>query len=129
VWTLLLPIINSVLDRVLPDPAANAAAKLQMQTALLDAQSKGDLAQLDVDKTEASNENMFVAGWRPAIGWCCASALMYQYLLVPLAMWATLWAGLHMPKPPMLDDHLWELMFGMLGMGGLRTVEKISGAK
>jgi len=90
---------------------------------------KGQLAQLDVNKTEAANENVFVSGWRPAIGWVCAAALLYQYLLIPLAVWGTLWAGLHMPKPPMLDDHLWELMFGMLGMGGLRTVEKISGVK
>ncbi|MDE2166548.1 MAG: hypothetical protein KGJ66_09455 [Alphaproteobacteria bacterium] len=59
--------------------------------------------------------------------WCCGGALAYQYLLVPLAVWATSWSGYFFPRPPALDDTLWQLMFGMLGMGGLRTYEKLKG--
>ncbi|HEV2161966.1 MAG TPA: hypothetical protein VGR52_07025, partial [Stellaceae bacterium] len=54
-------------------------------------------------------------------------ALAYQYLMVPLALWATSWSGYAFPRPPALDDTLWQLMFGMLGMGGLRTYEKLKG--
>ena len=54
-------------------------------------------------------------------------ALAYQYLMVPLAVWATSWSGYAFPRPPALDDTLWQLMFGMLGMGGLRTYEKLKG--
>ena len=70
---------------------------------------------------------MFVAGWRPAIGWVCAIALMYQYTLSPIAVWVAAMAHYTLPTPPTLDSSLWELMFGMLGMGGLRTYEKIKG--
>ena len=68
--------------------------------------------------------SLFVAGWRPAIGWVCALALGFQYLLRPLFGWA---AGVwwpQLPALPGLDANLWELMFGMLGLGGLRSFER-----
>jgi hypothetical protein len=68
-----------------------------------------------------------VAGWRPAIGWCCATALFYQYLFVPLSAWLAGLIGFAIAAPPSLDGQLFELMLGMLGMGALRTVEKLKG--
>jgi hypothetical protein len=88
---------------------------------------QSDIAQLEVDKVEAANPSLFVAGWRPAIGWVCALALFYQYMLVPIGLWASFVAGHPIPKPPTLDDSLWQLMFGMLGMGALRSFEKLKG--
>lgn len=122
-----LNVVNTVVDRLVPDK--NAAQKLQneIQKEVAEAGLKGELAQLEVNKAEAASASIFVAGWRPAIGWVCAGALGYQYLLTPLAVWGTSWVGLMMPMPPTLDSTLWQLMFGMLGMGTLRTYEKLKG--
>ena len=90
--------------------------------------------QLEVNRTEAASASLFVAGWRPAIGWIGAVALGYQFLLYPLLIWA--WALLQsqgvvpagMQPPPMLDtDALWVILSGMLGISTMRTVEKVKG--
>ena len=118
---------NTLITRIFPDPAQAANAKLE----LLKLQQSGDLAQMtaqtDINKVEASNSSIFVSGWRPAIGWVCALALAYQYLLKPLAMGILPNFGIAIAPLPGLDDNLWQLMMGMLGMGGLRTMEKMQG--
>ena len=118
---------NTLITRIFPDPAQAANAKLE----LLKLQQSGDLAtmtaQTDINKEEAKSASLFVSGWRPAIGWVCALALFYQYLLKPLAMGILPSFGFVVPALPGLDDNLWQLMMGMLGMGGLRTFEKING--
>lgn len=90
--------------------------------------------QMEVNKVEASSSSLFVAGWRPAIGWIGAVALGYQFLLYPLLVWA--WALLQarglvpgsLQPPPMLDtEALWVVLSGMLGIAGLRSVEKVKG--
>ncbi len=119
-------IVQKVLD-LIPDPNARAKAAEDYQRAMLDAANKAEAEQREINKAEAASASTFVAGWRPAIGWVCAAALGFQYLLRPLAAWA---AGVwwpHLPPLPGLDDDLWQLMFGMLGLGGLRTFEKAKG--
>jgi hypothetical protein len=93
-----------------------------------------DLAQMEVNKTEAQNQNLFVSGWRPAIGWIGAAAMAYQFLLYPLLVWAWVWlqAEQIVPKevkpPPMLDtEALWVILSGMLGIAGMRSFEKTRG--
>lgn len=90
--------------------------------------------QIDVNREEAKSNSLFVAGWRPAIGWIGAVTLGYQFLLYPLLVWA--WALLQarglvpgdLHPPPMLDtDALWVVLSGMLGIAGLRTAEKVKG--
>lgn len=90
--------------------------------------------QLDVNRAEAASSSLFVAGWRPAIGWVGAVALGYQFLAYPLLVWA--WSLLQarglvpagLQPPPMLDtDALWVVLSGMLGIAGLRTAEKVKG--
>ena len=118
---------NTLITRLFPDPAQANAAKLE----LLKLQQSGDLAQMtaqtDINKVEANNPSLFVSGWRPAIGWVCAFALAYQYLLRPLSGTIATLFGVTLPPLPGLDDNLWQLMMGMLGMGGLRTFEKVQG--
>ena len=126
-----LPVIGAAAQKLLdliPDPNARAKAAEEYQRALLDAAQKADADQRAANLAEAANPSVFVAGWRPAIGWVCALALGFQYLLRPLGTWAQgiWWPGL--PPLPGLDDALWQLMFGMLGMGSLRSFEKIRGA-
>lgn len=112
-----------IIDKFIPDPEAKAKAESEVRE-WLGGIMKG---QLDVNKAEAQTGSLFIGGWRPAIGWACASALWFQYMLMPVIMWAADIFGHPLPKPPVLDQVLWELMFGMLGMGGLRTWEKLKG--
>lgn len=112
-----------VIDKFVPDPAARAKAEADLRADLM----ASDRAQIEANKTEAATGSLFIGGWRPAIGWVCALAVLYTYLLVPIGMWVAFIAGKPIAKPPVLDGNLWELMFAMLGLGGLRTFEKIKG--
>lgn len=122
-----LTVVNKVIDRAWPDPIEAAKQKLEAENAMRQAFQQWDQGQTDTNKAEAASSSMFVAGWRPGIGWVCALALFYQYLLRPLGTWAGFALGHPIPEPPALDDSLWQLMFGMLGLGGLRTYEKLKG--
>ena len=118
---------TTLINKIFPDPLQASEAKLK----LLELQQNGELAimtaQTDINKTEAANSSVFVSGWRPAIGWVCALALAYQYLVRPLGGTIASLLGMTIPPLPGLDDNLWQLMMGMLGMGGLRTFEKVQG--
>ena len=124
---IIAPILEKVLTSVIPDPQARQKAILEIYAAL----QQSDLAQIDVNKSEAANNNLFISGWRPFIGWVCGGALFYQYMFIPLGGFVASFFGekyvtiiLNAPK---LDGTLWELMFGMLGMGALRSFDKIRG--
>lgn len=130
----LLPIIGTVLDKILPDPQAAADAKLKAlemaqkgEMAALDADMRLALGQLEVNKVEAGTD-VFRGGWRPACGWVCAFGLGYTFLLRPLLPWLVQVAGWNVPALPAIDaEALMALLFGMLGLGGLRTFERIRG--
>ena len=112
-----------VLDKFIPDPAAKAKAESELRSALL----AWDQGQLAVNATEASSSSVFVAGWRPFIGWVCGITLAWQYVIMPLGLWGAAVFGMDLPAPPRIDEILWQLLFAMLGMGGLRTFEKLKG--
>jgi hypothetical protein len=84
--------------------------------------------QLEVNKAEAASGSVFKGGWRPAIGWVCASAFAYHFVLQPVILFIALAAGIDMPALPEFDmASLMTVMMGMLGLGGLRTYEKQKG--
>lgn len=112
-----------VLDKFIPDPSERAKAEAALRADLMSI----DKAQIDVNKAEAETGSLFIGGWRPGIGWVCAAAVAYTYLVVPIAVWIGFLVGKPIPKPPTLDANLWELMFAMLGLGGFRTIEKLKG--
>ena len=112
-----------IINKFVPDPQK----KIEAEAALRDGLLGYDKGQLEVNKAEAGNNSVFVSGWRPAIGWICAFALAYTYVVVPFGMWISVSLGHPLPKPPVLDGNLWELMFGMLGMAGFRSYEKLKG--
>lgn len=124
---------TKIIDRVLPDKEKAAEAKLK----LLELQQNGELAvltaetdlakgQQDINKVEAANASIFVSGWRPFIGWTCGGGLAYQFILRPLLIWVS---GMFefVPPPSLEMDTLVTLLLGMLGLGSLRTAEKIKG--
>lgn len=90
------------------------------------------MGQMAVNTAEAGHSSVFVAGWRPAIGWVGAAAMAYQFLLYPMLVWgwslmqAKGWVPDSLKPPPMLDtDALWVILSGMLGIAGMRSVEKV----
>lgn len=118
----LSPIISKVLD-LIPDPAQRAA---QFQL-IINALQQWDNQQTEINKVEAANPSIFVSGWRPMIAWGCALAVWYQYIIIPFATWGFAIAHVVVPQFPKLDDNMWQLTFCLLGLGGLRSFEKIKG--
>ena len=117
----LLGIADTVADSLFETEGDRAKARV----AVIEAMQRVDLGQLQLNTTEAQHRSLFVAGWRPAIGWVCAFAVAYQFVIHPLLTWSFLVSGSSLPPLPSFDAFLWELMFGMLGIAGLRTVEKV----
>lgn len=89
-----------------------------------------DLAQVEVNAAEAKSANWFVAGWRPAVGWICAAALGYVAIIEPVARFiATVGVGYAGVFPAIDTTLTMQILLGMLGLGGMRTVEKVKGAE
>lgn len=98
-----------------------------LQKAQIQADSAASTGQLEVNKAEAANASVFVAGWRPAIGWTCALAYLWTFLIAPLFAYVATVAGFT-GKLPILDlSELTPVLLGMLGLGAMRTVEKVKG--
>lgn len=124
---------GKIIDKVFPDPNQKAQAQL----ALIQAQQAGEFKELeaqlqlakgqtDTNLAEAANPKLFISGWRPAVGWVCVIGLTYTFLLQPLLSWYS--AIGKFPVPPVLDTGtLMTLLAGMLGLGVMRTTEKMSG--
>jgi len=111
---------NNVINRLFPDKTEQE--RQQLAAALTIVQG-----QLDANKAEAASTSAFTSGWRPGIGWVCALALFFQYIARPLLQWYGVVSGHQYPILPGIDENLWQLMLGMLGLGGLRTYEKVQG--
>jgi hypothetical protein len=127
VITALLPALGTLIDRLIPDRAAAERAKAEMEQQLVTAANQAALAQVEVNKIEAAHSSVFVAGWRPAIGWVCAAGLAWAFVLAPIASWALVVLGIKAELPAIHTDYLLELVLAMLGIGGLRTFEKLRG--
>jgi hypothetical protein len=118
-----LEIGTKLIDRFFPDPAQRAAAQLE----LLKLQQSGELAQIAVNQTEAANPSVFVSGWRPAVGWLCAAACGWNWLGLPIAKLGLAIAGTSIDLAPADLTEMLPVLMGMLGLGGLRTIEKLNG--
>lgn len=129
--------IGSVIEsvgKVADDLITTDKERMDMELREKEIDQRTDLAQIGVNNTEAAHPSVFVAGWRPAIGWIGAAAMAYQFLLYPLLTWG--WAlaqanghlPVGMPPPPMLNaDALWVILSGILGIAGMRSFEKTKG--
>ena len=131
---------QSLIGRFFPDPEKQAEA----QRALLQMQQNGELAllasetdlaklQIQTNVEEAKHANIFVSGWRPAVGWTCAAAFAYSYVLLPFAQFLVFTFGTsemvsQLKLAPKLElSEMLPVLLGMLGLSGLRTTERIKG--
>lgn len=126
---LILPLIGiaeKIFDRVIPDKAAAEKAKLEMAATLQSQEFANAIEQIKVNAEEAKSPSLLVAGWRPMCGWIGAAALGYAAILEPLARFVSL-VGFDYKGPfPQLDTTItMQILFGILGLGAYRTVEKM----
>ena len=122
----ILEVGKTLLDRFVPDPEAKRQAEMELVRMAAEGELKQTIAQLEINAREAAHASVFVAGWRPFFGWAGGVGFIYATILQPLLAWGAAVKG--WPAPPTLNlDLLWVVVTGMLGIGGLRTVEKFKG--
>jgi len=126
---LLIEVGARILDKIIPDKDARAKAQEELLKTANDQEFQLALAQIEVNKEEAKSESLFKSGWRPAIGWTCTFGLIYNFVLYPFLLWLVAVTGSSIVPPPLVSDILMELVFALLGLGGLRTYEKVKGIK
>ena len=118
---------DTLINKIWPDPAARASAEAQLIKAQMDAALASVQQQIDINKIEAASPNVFVSGWRPSIGWACGAAFALHFVILPVLNWIVGLFG-HAPIVIPFDmDTLSTVLMGMLGLGGLRTFEKMRG--
>jgi len=118
--------VAGILDKVVEDK--DQKAKLAHEIATMAERHAQELAkgQIEINKAEAQSRNIFIAGWRPFVGWSCGLALFWHFLGLPITLFVTGWLGVEHPPLPQFDmDSLMTVLLGMLGLGGLRTFEKV----
>lgn len=136
--TAALNIGNSLIERIWPDPGVQAEEKRK----LAELAQEGDLArlnahvelmtgQLKVNAAEAQHKSVFVAGWRPWIGWVGGMALAYQFVVYPPLLWAwAIWGPAGVEPPPVMETGaLFSIVTGMLGIGAMRSHDKARGTQ
>ena len=120
--------LMGLIDDLFTSDEEREAAKLK----LLQMEQNGELAQIAVNMQEAKSENVFISGWRPAVGWTCTAAFAYAFVLQPFAAFIALVSGMDPALLEALPDldigAMMPVLLGMLGLGTLRSVEKIKGS-
>lgn len=127
-------LIKSGVDRIWPDKTKALEIKAEIDKAVLtgkltDMQNGWDnlKGQIEVNKTEAAHRSIFVAGWRPWIGWTCGAAFAWAYVLQPMLLFLARLAGSDIVTPDLDIGEMMPVLLGMLGLAGLRTREKEKG--
>ena len=117
--------IGNVLDKLF----TSDGEKLDKQAVLARLAQQPHLAQIELNKVEAQHRTVFVAGWRPFVGWVCGVALAWHFILFDLLNWVTLNFFPHVTQLPELTgtDTLITVLVALLGLGGMRTFEKFAG--
>jgi hypothetical protein len=115
--------LGSVFDKLF----TSDEERMQAQAVLTKLAMHPQILQAEINKIEAAHRSVFVAGWRPFIGWVCGVGFLWAFLGHPLFEWAVVLSGKSIEAPPIVTDHMLELVFALLGLGTLRTAEKLQG--
>jgi len=113
-------LIGTAINKIWPDKSE--AEKQQLAAAVMVVQG-----QIDINKNEAENPSVFVSGWRPFIGWVCGTACAWNWIGLPIAKVIIVILGYKLDLSPANLNEMMPVLLGMLGLGGLRTLEKING--
>lgn len=120
----ILDVGKTILDRFIPDPAAKAAAEMELVKMAADGELKQVIAQLEINAKEAAHPSIWVSGGRPLFMWIGGFGFGYATIVQPILTWYARVKG--WPEPPDVNtDLLWVVVTGLLGIGGLRSVEKV----
>lgn len=111
---------NTVINKIWPDKTEQEKAELLAAVQLVQ-------GQLKINEKEAENPSVFVSGWRPFVGWCCGAACAWNWIGLPVAKTGLALAGISISVSPADLSEMLPILFGMLGIGGLRTIEKLNG--
>jgi len=126
--TTLLPSVMDVAGRFLPeDKQKRAEAEREIEAKLTESLANIDLANLKINEADAKSGNWFQSGWRPFIGWSCGFSLAYSYVLQPILTFGLAQAGYLIDLPAVNLGEMMPVLMGLLGLGGLRTFEKVKG--
>ena len=113
--------------KILDKFVADKDLKEKLQHELLMSIQDANLAQIKVNQQEAAHKSIFVAGWRPFIGWVCGVSLAYHFILAPLVEWILVLSGNTLDLPEFDFSQLSTIVMGMLGLAGARSYEKTKG--
>ena len=120
--------VTGLLDKFIEDKDTKNKLAHEIATMAEKQAHEAAMAQVSVNQAEAKHRSLFVAGWRPFVGWICAVALLYHFVLNPIILFGAGWANVEIPELPAFDmDSLMTVLLGMLGLGGLRSYEKSKG--
>lgn len=128
-------LLIKAMDKIFPDPSVAAEQKLkilELQQAgefkALEVELQQQLGQIEVNKIEAASESVFKSGWRPAFGWVGVFVLVSELVVRPYLPWLMEVFGFYVPQIPSIDTEMfWPLIFGLLGLGGMRSWDKRKG--
>ncbi len=116
--------VTKLLDKVIEDKDQKNAIAFELSTMAEKHPQELAKGQLDVNKVEAAHKNLFVAGWRPAVGWVCCLGMAGNFLIIPLANFALALSSSPITIPLIETSEMMPVLMGMLGLGAMRTVEK-----
>jgi hypothetical protein len=123
----LAPAIGTLIDRLIPDKHEAEKAKADLERSLVDAANQINLEQVKTNQIEAAHRSIWVAGWRPAIGWACSVGFAWAFVGQPVAVWiSAVWVP-DLSLPALDTAPLIEMTFAMLGLAGMRSWEKSKG--
>ena len=123
----LVPILSTVLDKTIPDKDAKLKTLAGIESALVANAHSLNLETIKTNQAEAAHRSVWVAGWRPALGWSLALGVFWILIGLPLASWIVSLTGIHAPLPQLPTEILFELTLAMLGMSAVRSFDKLKG--
>jgi len=119
--------VAGLLDKFIEDKDTKNALAHEISTMAERHAQELAKGQLEVNKVEAASKSMFVAGWRPAVGWVCVLGMASNFIIIPMANFGLAIAESNITIPLIDTSTMMPVLMGMLGLGVMRSVEKVQG--